>query len=79
MKFAIQKFTSPKSDKSFNVNLKDIAAVYPNDGGIPSGDTYDGAGAILVSTSGLYLPVKEEVTLATELWVVGLKNMYGTA
>jgi len=77
-KFPIQKFTTTKGT-AFNVNLQGILAVAPNDGGIPSGDTYEGAGAVLVTSSGYYLPVKEKVDAATELWLSGLRNMAGTA
>lgn len=79
MKYAIQKFTAPTTQKPLSVNLLDIFAVYPNDGSIPTGNTYDGAGAVLVSNAGFYLPVKEEAGAVTELWLGGLRNMTGSA
>lgn len=79
MKFSIQKFTSFKGGKTINVNVGDIFAIHPNDGSVASGATYDGAGALIVTKTGYYMPVKEELPVATDLWLNGLKTLAGNA
>lgn len=77
--YSIQKFTAVQGGSQISVNTADIFAVAPNDGINTSGKIFSGAGALLVTQAGYYLPVKEDPSVATELWLSGLNKMSGTA